>query len=472
MANGVETELIVAFYPSPSTTPTPTPPTVVLAHVQVRGSVPLPWGQTPDLSWQPPVTWDVTSPGALRGPCARHLDRLCEAYGVPLTAVNLIDDSGKTRHSKAQAELGVAFHTAVLNHAVVVASGLGKGGKGSSAGAGVGKDGLPMRCEWWDFHKECAKMRWDRLEDLMGKVDADLDAQGWTLTVPLGSSGSPRRRKQAGVVRTNCIDNLDRTNVVQSLIARRVLGKALLLPPGAGISAATAPALDRALKVLWVTNADALSRSYAGTPALKTDFVLTGKRTLRGMLADGANAVTRYYVNNFWDGARQDAVALWLGDFRPAAGGPRGAGSSSAVGSGSGSDKSPFGPYYRLAAVPGGFLFTVSKGVQELAPLQLTLRVGSFAVETALGVAQALLFLPDDSLLLRLLLAYLMWLLLWVALCECALTLGPVTALKTLRKESWRLTDRPALASLTGRPAPKASKAAGTAGGAGSGGRK
>lgn len=466
----METELIVALHPSPNTPA----PTAVLAHVQVRGSVPLPWAQTPDLSWQPPVMWEVTgSPSALRGPCTRHLDRLCEAYGTPLTAVNLIDNEGKSRHSQAQKALGEAFWQAMTDHAVRVGSGLGRSKQGqgqaaaktnsADAGADAGGEGLPMRCEWFDFHKECAKMRWDRLELLMGAIDADVTAQGWTL---LGAASRRRQRRQAGVVRTNCIDNLDRTNVVQSLVARKVLGKALALGPA---NAPLAPALDRAFKGLWVANADALSRSYAGTPALKTDFVLTGKRTLRGMLADGANAVTRYYVNNFWDGARQDAVALWLGDFRPAslAAGRSAAGSSSG-GAGSGSSsKSPFGPHYRLAAVPGGLLFTVSKGVQELAPFQLTLRLGSLLVEAAAGVAQALLFLPDDAVLLRLGLAYLMWLLLWAALLECALTLGPFMTLKTLRRESWRLTDRPALASLTGRPAPRASRAAVGANGSG-----
>jgi hypothetical protein len=35
-------------------------------------------------------------------------------------------------------------------------------------------------------------------------------------------------RKQEGVFRTNCIDNLDRTNVVQSTLAREVLNAQLL----------------------------------------------------------------------------------------------------------------------------------------------------------------------------------------------------------------------------------------------------
>ena len=454
MANGAETELIVSIYPADAaaaaaaaTTPAPAP-TAVLSHVQVRGSVPLPWAQTPNLQWQPPVTLDAASPGQQRGACARHLDRLGEEYGGAVAAVNLIDMCGKSAHSQAQAQLGMAFTEAVFSHQAAQEAAAERRrvtAKGGGGGGGIKGKGA-VTYTWFDFHKECAQYQWGRLELLLDKIDADLAGQGWTVLMNGGGQRAVQQQ-QKGVVRTNCVDNLDRTNVVQSLVARRVLAKAL---GPSSVAAATAPALDGAFKALWVANADALSRCYAGTPALKTDFVLTGKRTLlKGPVSDGCYAVTRYYVNNFWDGARQDAVALWLGDFRPGGGGGGGGSSSGSRG------KSPFGPYYHLSLVPGGLLFTVSKGVQELAPAQLTLQLGSFLVETAMGIARALLFLPDDALLLRLLLVGLMWLLLWAGLLECALTLGPFTTLKTLRRESWRLTDRPVLASLTGRPAPR-----------------
>ena len=44
---------------------------------------------------------------------------------------------------------------------------------------------------------------------------------------------------------------------------------------------------------------DAISRLYAGTPALKRDFTRTGKRTKLGALDDGMNSLQRYYLNNF-----------------------------------------------------------------------------------------------------------------------------------------------------------------------------
>jgi len=45
-----------------------------------------------------------------------------------------------------------------------------------------------------------------------------------------------------------------------------------------------------------------MSILYSGTGALKTDFTRTGKRTILGALNDGKNSLTRYFINNFYDG--------------------------------------------------------------------------------------------------------------------------------------------------------------------------
>jgi len=52
----------------------------------------------------------------------------------------------------------------------------------------------------------------------------------------------------------------------------------------------------------------------AGTGALKSGFTRTGKRTVGGMLDDGYKSVARYYLNNFQDGKKQDAVDLVTGE--------------------------------------------------------------------------------------------------------------------------------------------------------------
>jgi hypothetical protein len=55
-----------------------------------------------------------------------------------------------------------------------------------------------------------------------------------------------------------------------------------------------------------------MSIQYAGTGALKSDFTRVGKRTTYGVMRDGVNSLTRYILNNFYDGFRQDSIDLFL----------------------------------------------------------------------------------------------------------------------------------------------------------------
>ena len=68
--------------------------------------------------------------------------------------------------------------------------------------------------------------------------------------------------------------------------------------------------------LVWADNGDRISFIYAGTGAIKADFTRTGSRTWMGLLNDGVNSVTRYYLNNFKDGIKQDSVNLLLGKYQ------------------------------------------------------------------------------------------------------------------------------------------------------------
>lgn len=113
------------------------------------------------------------------------------------------------------------------------------------------------------------------------------------------------------------MDCLDRTNVVQGVFCRYVafnqLNKMNLidLPPGKRSPFEKFPsALEDVFRCGWTNNADAMSYLYTGTPALKTDFTRTGKRTHQGAINDGINSVTRYYINNFTDGHYHDCLDI------------------------------------------------------------------------------------------------------------------------------------------------------------------
>lgn len=146
-------------------------------------------------------------------------------------------------------------------------------------------------------------MQWDRLNILIARLAHEQDEYSVFHIRRDGTMLS----QQNGVFRTNCIDCLDRTNVVQSMLAKRSLKETLqklgILRSGQNIESTIG--LEMLYKNVWADNADLISIQYSGTGALKTDFTRTGKRTIAGAIRDGINSLARYYKNNFRDGYRQ-----------------------------------------------------------------------------------------------------------------------------------------------------------------------
>ena len=62
-------------------------------------------------------------------------------------------------------------------------------------------------------------MQWQNIAKLIAQYEKELKQQGY-LSV---DKAKKTLREQTSVVRTNCIDCLDRTNVVQSMVARHIL---------------------------------------------------------------------------------------------------------------------------------------------------------------------------------------------------------------------------------------------------------
>jgi hypothetical protein len=119
------------------------------------------------------------------------------------------------------------------------------------------------------------------------------------------------------------MDCLDRTNVVQSVLARNILHD-MLSKLGIGSRSKNLSAYERLpdqleeyFRTSWTKNADTLSILYSGTPAMKTDFTLLGKRTKKGNMMDLYYGVKRYFLGNFYDSRNQDFVDLSVGKLKP-----------------------------------------------------------------------------------------------------------------------------------------------------------
>lgn len=109
-------------------------------------------------------------------------------------------------------------------------------------------------------------------------------------------------------IRTNCIDCLDRTNYVQFLIGKNYMK--LILPKK---FVTFDKDINIILKKLWYENGNNLSIQYAGTPAIKSDIILTGRITFLGLLNDSINSIKRYFINRYSDGKKQSVYNILTG---------------------------------------------------------------------------------------------------------------------------------------------------------------
>mmetsp|Transcript_1777 Transcript_1777/g.2507 ORF Transcript_1777/g.2507 Transcript_1777/m.2507 type:complete len:588 (+) Transcript_1777:63-1826(+) len=275
VANFVETEQILYYNDQ------------VRALVQVRGSAPFYWTQPVTLAYAPkcssrsklPVEQSLLA-------FQRHFELLKKSYGEPIVVLSLIDLSGR----ETPISSGFTDH--------------------------VDKSGIDyVHYHPFDFHHECSKMRYHNLDKLLSQAGDAIEKIKYFGTSQDGSV----LHSQNGVVRTNCMDNLDRTNVVKTKVGEAALIKQLrelgVLSDQQDLSSDN-QFYFRVFKNAWADNGDAISIQYSGTGALKNDFTRTGKRDFRGMLNDGRNSVMRYYLNNFHDGKRQDAYDFVQGNYQ------------------------------------------------------------------------------------------------------------------------------------------------------------
>ncbi|XP_071910322.1 phosphoinositide phosphatase SAC8 isoform X2 [Coffea arabica] len=264
-ANFIETEQLLEFEGAR------------ISFLQIRGSIPLLWEQIVDLSYKPRlniIDHDQTSKVV-----ERHFNDLCQRYGDILVA-DLTDKNGDE-------------------------------GRLSMAYAAEMEKLQKIRYVSFDFHHSCGNSNFDNIELLYDQVAEDFEKQGYFF---IGKEGEVLS-EQKGIMRTNCVDCLDRTNVTQSFLARKCLNSQL---QRVGIFSSTDCISMfsedfEIFKNLWVDQGDEISLEYSGTHALKRDLVRYGKQTMAGMIKDGISALSRYYLNNFQDGIRQDAIDLISG---------------------------------------------------------------------------------------------------------------------------------------------------------------
>ncbi|KAL6574589.1 Phosphoinositide phosphatase sac8 [Orobanche minor] len=266
-ANFIETEQLMEFEDH------------IFSFLQVRGSIPLMWEQIVDLSYKPRLS--IINQEQTSKVVEHHFNDLLKRYGRCIV-VDLTDKHGD------EGFLSTAYAEEIqkLTH---------------------------VRYVSFDFHQSCGNGNFDNIHLLYKEIAEDFEKQGYFLLDPEGKILA----EQDGIIRSNCIDCLDRTNVTQSYLAQKSLDSQLQRV-GALSSTECISMFDEdfeTFKKLWVEHGDEISLEYSGTHALKRDLVRYGKQTVFGIIKDGMSALSRYYLNNFQDGVRQDAIDLISGRY-------------------------------------------------------------------------------------------------------------------------------------------------------------
>ena len=312
VANTVETEEILIYKDDEGNIN-------ICSFIELRGSIPLLWTQEPNLQLNPKIIpYDD-----FRANCdvfKMHIEELFENYGS-VCCVNLIDNK------KDQKIIGDYYNGIVQNY----------------KDANKDKEKL-LYFVWFDFHVECKKMKYENIKKLFKKQSFHecLNNYGFThLKFRKESLEEDYQENkiddflidknlleiiqtQKGIFRSNCIDSLDRSNVVQSVIGRYFLfiilskiGFSNVKPSDDDVFRKFQGSFESKFKLLWADHGDGISLAYSGTGALKSDFVRTGKRTLIGNIIDGYLSSKRFYLNNFRDGYNQDCHDYFLGALNP-----------------------------------------------------------------------------------------------------------------------------------------------------------
>lgn len=278
-----------------------TPSGVLFSYVQVRGSVPVFWEQAADLVPGRQKITVTRSPEGTQPSLNKHFEELEQLYGA-VHIVNLLSES-----KPSEIELSNLYRLGVRNCPL------------SRSGVDGSEDHALLRETHYDFHAETkGPAGYEAAKDIRRYIEDSTDAFAYYLAEESHDTGQdaegrvPGRMvvilQQEGVFRTNCLDCLDRTNLIQTLISSMAV-EAFLGHKG------EFAASDFWMRhsSLWADNGDSLSKIYAGTGALKSSYTRHGKMSLAGAVADMRKSVQRIYHNNFVDPSRQITIDMLLG---------------------------------------------------------------------------------------------------------------------------------------------------------------
>ncbi|KAJ1642044.1 phosphatidylinositol-3,5-bisphosphate 5-phosphatase, partial [Coemansia asiatica] len=305
VANDVETEQIVATMEV-----TGFRGGAYTAYVQHRGSIPLFWSQeTAGIAPKPPIEINVRDPYFVEA--GRHFSSLFERYGAPVIVLSLIKTKERARRESA---LGEEFSEGLryLNQFL--------------------PQGSKIRYLAWDMSRAKKNRQEDVLAILEVIAEEALSLTGFFHSRPElyanylkkqrekrpGSPNAANSRRltpmwQKGVVRSNCIDCLDRTNAAQSIIGKVALAHqlfALGIIAHPHLSFATDAAMI--IEEMYHDLGNTVALQYGGSHLVNTVQTYRRNTNWRSHSRDIVEALRRYYSNSLLDVERQEAITYFV----------------------------------------------------------------------------------------------------------------------------------------------------------------
>ncbi|CCH41078.1 hypothetical protein BN7_615 [Wickerhamomyces ciferrii] len=251
---------------------------ICYSYTEIRGSVPIFWEQ--DTALINPKVQITRSEEATQPVFDAHFDHLLEKYGA-VNIVNLLS----TKTSEIQLSKRYRSHVNTYTQ----------------------NNNPELYLTEFDFHRETSNQGYSSSTKILRLIKESLYEFGY---FSYDVVNKKILSEQNGTFRTNCLDCLDRTNLIQQYISNFALSVFL---KDHDFQVSPESEFFNRHNSLWADNGDQISQIYTGTNALKSSFSRSGKMSFAGALSDATKSVSRMYINNFVDKGKQLTIDTLLG---------------------------------------------------------------------------------------------------------------------------------------------------------------
>ncbi|VEU41306.1 unnamed protein product [Pseudo-nitzschia multistriata] len=297
---------------------------VFSSYLQVRGSIPTFWTQESSVTMpKPPIELNRVDPTYTA--TKLHFEDLLKRYGSPIVVLDLVKQSEKKerevrvgneyRHAIDHLNLSIESDAHKIRYCALDYSHISKH-RHLDVSTSLNE------VSTWAVNQTgffCSNPQWKISKG--GSIEPFSEKDCQAASILTEKVGVPTfAMEQTGVLRTNCIDCLDRTNVAQFSAGVEAMEQQLVV-----MGIRSNPRLDpssnivRVLIDMYVDIGDHIALQYGGSEAHKK---VTAERSesIAGPIGKHKELLTsirRYYSNAFTDRLKQDAMNLFLGYYVP-----------------------------------------------------------------------------------------------------------------------------------------------------------